>query len=148
MPEFHRTYDFGQVLCTVGGFEISGWAEDGGIEFEQGGDVAEHVVGAAGEVFTSRSNDKRLTASITVMQNSQGAADLGRLLNAQESATGPIPKVNFYCRNFVTGEIIQDPQAIFIARPDTNQSASATERVFQILLPYAANKIEYGTPSA
>lgn len=141
---FIGTYDFAQVKLSVGGFEISGFAEDGGIEFEQGGDVLEHAAGAAGSVFVSRSNDKRLVASITVMQNSAGAEILGRLLNEQEAAIGPIPKVNFYCRNFVTGETIQDPNAMFVVRPDTNQTAEMSERVFQILLPQAADKIDYG----
>lgn len=146
--ELLRPYDFNQVLITVDGVQIGGFGEEGGIEFEMGGDMLEHSVGADGTVFVNRSNDKRVIGTITVMQNTAAATYLGGKMQLQNAAIGPLPTINLFIRNLITGEQIQDPQSVFIQRPAPNQNASSSERAFPILLPYAANKIIYGTITA
>lgn len=146
--ELLRPYDFNQVLITVNGVQIGGFGEEGGIEFEMGGDMVEHAVGADGTVFVNRSNDKRLIGTITVMQNTASATYLGGLMQLQDAAVGPLPTINLFVRNIITGEQVQDPQSIFIQRPAPNQNAASSERAFAILMPYAANKIVYGTITA
>jgi len=135
------THDFNQIICNVDGVVITGWAVDGGVTFEMGGDIAEHEIGADGGVHVNRTNDKRVLATIALAQNTEGAAYLGGLLNLQEITPGEIKKVSFYLRNFVSGEVVRSPDAFFTVRPNPNQESGKTNRDFVLLLPYAADKI-------
>lgn len=145
--KFLRTYSFEQVMCTVNGVAIDGgWGEDGGLEFEMAGDAMTDAVGAAGEVVVNKSADRRVYVDITVKQGSRAATYLGELAQAQLNNTaGPIIPVVFFMRNFITGEVVKDSQAVFATRPGPDQQSEAGERVFRLLLPYAADSISFGT---
>lgn len=143
-PKVVRSHSFRDVVLTIAGVTISGYAESGGVEFEFGADISESVAGALGEHFVSDLNDDRVIATITVMQNSFGASYLGELLNAQQAARGAKPVFPFYLRNFRTGEIVEDSQAYFQARPAPNQGREMSEREFVMMLPFAAGSIKYG----
>lgn len=141
-----RSYDFDQVLVMVNGVSLNGWTEEGGVEFEIASEAISDMAGAGGEVVASKNNDQRVYADISVMQTSRAATYLGGLLQTQERlAAGPMPPVVFFMRNFITGEIVKSSSALFKTRPTPNQNAEASERVFRLLLPYAAGKIIYGT---
>lgn len=142
--ERQSSHDFQQIVCNIDGVIITGWAPDGGVTFEMGGDILEHEIGADGGVHLNRTNDKRVIATLSLAQNTEGCAYLGSLLNLQELTPGPIRTVSFFLRNFVSGEVVKSPDATFITRPAPNQESSKTGREFALLLPYAADKITWG----
>jgi hypothetical protein len=139
-----KTYDFSRVLLIVGGFEISGYGEDGGIEFEYPSDTLEHVAGADGQVTVSRTNDNRMIAHITVMETSRAYRDLATLARTQAAqlAIGPLP---FLMRCLTTGDEVPEQFAAFIQLPTPNKAKTAGERVFDILLPNAKKLAKFGS---
>jgi hypothetical protein len=135
-------HDFSQVQLTINGLEITG---KGSVSIERSEDVLTHSASADGQTYSARSVDKRMVATIVVMQSSDGAQTLGELFVEQDKhADGPTPVVNFFMRNYVTGESVKDDQAQFISAPTMEQTQETSEREFTILLPYGADNINYG----
>lgn len=138
-----KTYDLKAVHLVIGGYLISGYGADGGIEFEFGAPVGEFSVGADGQGTFSRNNDPSMTATITVMETSRAYRDLATLARAQAAAT-PIPALSFLCRDTVNGDSVSDPNAIFVETPAPSKGKAAGERVFVIVLPNGREDATYG----
>ena len=135
-------HDFSQVQLTINDLEITG---KGSITIERAEDVLTHSASADGQTYSARSVDKRMTATIVVNQSSLGAQRLGELFVEQDKHTdGPLPTLNFFMRNYVTGESVKDDQALFVSPPSMAQEQETSEREFTILLPYGADNINYG----
>lgn len=84
--KFH-VYDFDQVSCVMAGLPIEGgYAEDSGIEIEPMSPDFNTVVGADGDVTRSKTNDRRATVRITLMQTSESNALLSTLNNIDKNA--------------------------------------------------------------
>lgn len=132
-----KTYDFKAVALILGGFTITAFGEDGGVEIEPDADVAEFSVGADGQVTISRSNNKAMVATITVRESGNGYRILGELLEAQEAQT-PIAALPFIMQDEITGERVSDESAVFIGRPTIAKNATVGDREFRILLPQGA----------
>lgn len=133
-----KMYDLKAVALIIGGFTITGYGDDGGMEIEPNADVAEFAVGADGEVTVSRTNDKSMIATITVRETSRGYRILGELLAAQEAAT-PIPSLPFLMQDPISGERVTDENAVFLGRPTIAKGRTAGDREFRILLPQGAD---------
>lgn len=77
-----KTYDADQVSLTVGGFSIdSGFADGEFIRIEQEADDFTDVVGTDGEVTRSKTNDRRATITVLLMQTASGNQALSALSN-------------------------------------------------------------------
>ena len=74
-----KTYDLGAVVCTLGPVGIGGYGEEGGLEFEQASVIGEVTVGATGLSTFSRSNNKDMIVTITVMETSLAYNLLGAI---------------------------------------------------------------------
>jgi hypothetical protein len=81
MGDFH-VYDPNEVSIVVCGIPITGgFAEDTFIEISQDSNDFDDVVGADGDVTRSKTNDRRATITLTLMQSSEANALLSALSN-------------------------------------------------------------------
>lgn len=142
--EMLKTYDFTENDVVLGGHRLSGYGEDGGVEYEQASEIGDHVAGADGQVTFSRNNDKRVIATITVMETSRAYQVLAELLRAQQAQT-EIEPLTYLHRDNINGDQVQSKYAVFLNRPNPSKERTAGEREFQVLLPYAADKMQLGT---
>jgi hypothetical protein len=139
-----KTYDLRAVILIIGGYSISGYAEDGAIEIENGSPIGELVAGADGDTVFSRNNDERLTVTIRVLETSKSYADLAALMRAQEAQTSILP-MPFLLRDVNNGDEIRSQYAYFLERPVSSKGKLAGERVFKIGLPKAARTQKHGS---
>lgn len=81
MPNL-KVYDSNQVSIVVCGIPISGGYADGEfVRIEQTSEDFLTVVGTDGEVTRSKTNDRRATVTLTLMQSSDSNSLLSALLN-------------------------------------------------------------------
>lgn len=133
-----KTYDLAQVFLTLNGIRIAGFGEEGAVEFESVADIGEHIVSADGQVVFSRNNDKRVIATITVLETSRSARDLDEMRRAQEAAPSIVPLV-FYMQDTISGDEISEQYATFLNRPMPSKGKGAGEREFRLVLPYGGD---------
>jgi len=141
-------YDFTANDLIIGGLEITGFGEDGSIEYEFQTDIWEHASGADGHVAISRQNDYRVVVTVTVMEGSRGYKYLTELV-AQQTRTAQTapPPMAYLHRDRINGDEIKGANAVFLTWPTPNKSRSASEREFTILLPHAALNMALGGTS-
>jgi hypothetical protein len=143
MPRL-KTYDLRRVILIIGGFEISGYDDDGAIEYENGAPIGEMTSGADGHATFSRNNDGTLTATISVKETSKSYRDLAGLLEAQE-AQGEILPLPYMMRDLNNGDEVKAQYATFLERPVSSKGKGAGSRDFKIGLPNAARTQKHGT---
>lgn len=82
-----KIYDPDQVIVVICGIRITGgYAEDSFIEFDQDSDDFEDVAGVDGEVTRSKTNDRRGTITLRLMQSADANNALSVLSNLDRSA--------------------------------------------------------------
>ena len=139
-----KTYDLLSVYIIIGGQRISGFVEDDAISFEYASDIGEHAAGADGQVTFSRSNDKRVIATITLAETSLAYKQLGEQLQEQELET-TIQRRDFLMRDDISGDKISDEFCTFLTRPSLDKGRVFSAREFQILLPNGAEGLNFGS---
>lgn len=131
-------------LVFINGRRIGGWGEEGGIEYEEAGALAEHLSGAGSKVVVSNMNDDRIIATLTVLNHSRSAKILHEEIQAQTLAfrgLGPIPPRPFLHEDVETGDKIADPYCVFLTRLLPSKGRTAGEMSTQILLPVAGDPL-------
>lgn len=89
-----RTYDAAQVILTINGVEISGYASDTFISIEREEPSFTKVVGADGTTSRAKSNNRSGTMTITLSQTSPSNDYLSALLAQDElSNSGVVPVI-------------------------------------------------------
>lgn len=87
-----RTYDPAQVIITIGGSIMSGFADGTFITIERETDTFTKVSGADGVISRAKSNDKSALLTITLAQTSPSNDALSILHNVDElTAKGVVP---------------------------------------------------------
>jgi len=128
-----KVYDADQVSITVAGIPITGGYADGEfcrIEFET--DAFSDVAGTDGEVTRSKSNDRRATCTLSLMQT----ADVNALLSALAATDRNTPNgagVGSFLVRDRQGTSIYTAEACWIAKtPDAMFDREATSREWKI----------------
>lgn len=84
-----KIYNADEVSIVFGVLPIAGGLGDGEfLRVEQLTDAFEDVVGTDGEVTRSKTNDRRVTVTLTLMQTSQWNAALSLLHEADKNTAG------------------------------------------------------------
>lgn len=84
-----KIYDADQIVLVIADIPISsGYADGEFCRVEQDTDDFTDVVGTDGEVTRSKSNDRRATVSVVLMQSSDGNAALSTLNNLDVNTPG------------------------------------------------------------
>jgi len=136
-PEINKTYNLATCFVAVGPVVVSGYSEDGGLEYEEGGDLFEDQVGSDGESVSSRVNNHDVYCNISLMETSKAYRDLMLLLEAQLLAVDagtPITPLPFAMNCSSTGDTCLSLYTTFMARPPQTKGRTAGERVFRLKL--------------
>ncbi len=129
-----KVYNPDEMTIAVGPVLIeNGFADGEFIRVEQESDDTEDVAGTDGEVAVSRTNDRRATITIILMQTAAANAGLSTLSNLARSApgmTGAIVPLLIRDRN---GATLYTGQNAWVRRaPDASFDRTATGREWQI----------------
>lgn len=88
------TYDPTQVIVTIGGSIISGFADGSFISVERSSETFSKVVGAYGEVVRVKSADRSGSLTLTLMQTSNANQVLNALANQDELSGSGVVSVH------------------------------------------------------
>lgn len=130
-----RLYDPDNVLITVAGIPISGYADGEFCRIEYDTDAFQDVVGTDGEVTRSKSNDGRATITIRLMQSSPVNALLSALHTSDRNASGGVGVGAFYMQdlsNLVGGTLLTAEKCWIAKPPDSGWDRTPTEREWKI----------------
>lgn len=95
-----KTYNGAEVSVYIAGILIRGGLADGEfLRIEQEADDWLDVVGTDGEVTRSKSNDRRATATLILMQSSDGNDLLSQLSNLDQTTPGGAGVGSFQVRD-------------------------------------------------
>lgn len=143
-----RYYNLKANTLVIGGVVVSGFGDDGGIEYENNSELVELSMGADGDPTFSELNDDTLIATITLKESSPSYRALAELLKTQlttRRTTGTIDPLAYLHRDPVNGDIVQCFEAVFMSRPTPSKGRTAGDREFKIALPHAAADALYGS---
>lgn len=130
-----RLYDPDQVLITVAGIPMTGFADGEFCRIEYDNDAFADVVGTDGEVTRMKSNDGRATVTIKLMQSSPVNALLSVLHTSDRNAPGGVGVGAFSLQDLAnpTGGTLLVGEKCWIAKPpDSSWDRTATEREWKI----------------
>jgi len=128
-------YDPDQILITVAGIPITGFADGEFCTIERDSDAFQDVVGTDGEVTRSKSNDGRATITIRLMQSSPTNTLLSALHNSDKNAPGGVGVGPFYMQdlsNLVGGTLLVAEKCWIAKAPDSSWDRTPTEREWKI----------------
>ena len=91
---FQGTYDPSQVVVTVGGIPISGFADGTFINISRMNDAFTKVTGAQGETARAKSSDRSGEMTLTLLQTSDSNTSLSALaLVDEQTNAGVVPVI-------------------------------------------------------
>ena len=135
MPNATKTYDADQVSITLAGFSIdAGFADGEFLRIEQETDDFVDVVGTDGEVTRSKTNDRRATATILLMQTSSSNQKLAALSNLDRLAPNGAGIAPFLVTDG-NGDTLYEAASAWVMRPpNASFDRQATVREWTIRL--------------
>jgi hypothetical protein len=86
MPQVFKTYDADQVTLVFAGILVQGYADGDFCTIEYESDGFTDVAGTDGEVARSKTNDRRATITIELLQTSSSNALFSQLANLDLNA--------------------------------------------------------------
>lgn len=123
-------YDLNEVICTIGGVDLSGYGTDDAIEVEWDGPVMEPKLTADGDPIYSRTNNRACKISVTLSQHSLAYSLLMPLLEAQQVGPVLLP-LAFNLTDPSNFEAISGV-AVFTDRPAPSKKKTAGDVVFKL----------------
>ena len=142
-----KTYNIAGNTVILQGYDLGGYGEDGGLEYEFAEDIGEMTVGALGDsVFSFNYNDL-MYVNITVLETTKTYRDLFTLMSVQMEALRnglPITPLSYYHADASNGDVVKSAFAVFVQRPAPSKSRTVSERVFRLALPNAGESLVLG----
>jgi hypothetical protein len=127
-----RLYDPDQVLIVVAGIPIKGWADGEFCTVEYETDAFSDVCGTDGEVTRSKSNDRRATVTLRLMQTSPSNALLSALFNLDANSPGGAGVGPFLLANGLTGTKLAGEKCWIAKPPPSKWDRTPTEREWKV----------------
>lgn len=129
-----RFYNSDEILVSVGPVICeTGFGEDEFVRIEQDSDDTEDVVGVDGEVVVSRTNDRRATVTIILMQTSIANDGLTTLSNFVRTAPGMVGGVGPFIVKDLIGRALYTAQNSWVAKPpNVSFAKKATPREWKV----------------
>ena len=121
-----KTYDPSQVVITVGGAIISGYADGAFITLSRNSDMFSRVAGADGENARVKSSDKSGKVTLTLMQTSDSNDILTGFAAADELANSGV--VPFAMKDISGRTVALAPRAWVTKLPDSEFGKEAGTR--------------------
>lgn len=136
-PQVTKTYNLAAVQLIVGTVDISGYSDDGGIEFENAAALFETTVGSDGEDVSSRVNNEVQYVNISLMETTRAYMLLAAMMQLQLTLVDsklPIAPLPFMLVDPLTGDVCSAAYVTFMDRPSMSKGATVGERVFRLKL--------------
>ena len=129
-----KVYNPDEVSLIVGPVLIaSGFADGEFIRIEQESDDSEDVAGTDGEVAVSRTNDRRATITILLLQTADANQGLSVLSNLYRTAPGSVGGIVPAFVKDQNGASVYAAENAWVMRPpDASYDRTATTREWQI----------------
>lgn len=137
MPET-KVYNADEVTIAVGPVLVdAGFADGEFLRIEQESDDTEDVCGTNGEVAVSRTNDRRATATIILLQTSNSNDGLSVLSNLARSAPGMAGAIVSFLVRDRNGRTIYSAEKCWVQRaPDPSFDRTAQSREWAIRISH------------
>jgi len=129
--------DADQVVIMAAGVKIVGWADGEFCTVEQVSDGFTDVVGTDGEVVRSKTNDRRTTVTLKLLQTSISNDILSAVHNADIRARNGRGVFPFQIIDLQGTTVVHAAQAWIVKAPDTSFDRSAKTKEWQIRLAEA-----------
>lgn len=126
-----KTFDSKQVIITLGGHIVTGYADDTFVSVEEMGDGIQSTVGANGEKARSMSQNRSLQITLTLLQTSasndvlSAFADLDRASGGR--GTFPLAITDLTGRT-----VVADSSSWVVKKPTSEFGASVSNREWSI----------------
>ena len=127
-----RVYDPDQILASVVGIPLGGFADGEFIRVERDNPAFDDVAGTDGEVTRSKTNDGRATVTVRLMQSSPVNDLLSALHIADKAAPGGVGVGPFLMSDLQGTTLVAGDKAWISKSPDISQDRTATEREWLI----------------
>lgn len=128
-----REWNVNECTVSFAGVMFPGGGADGEIlTIEMEGDDYGDVAGSDGEVARFRTNDRRATATLKLMQTSQMVPQLMAVSNADLAALNGAGVGAFQVANLTTGERFEAPEAWIKKQPGLSYGREVGTREFVI----------------
>lgn len=147
MSKILKSYGIAGSTVILGGFDLGGYGEDGGLEYEFASDIGEMTVGSLGDTVFSHNFNDLVFVNITVLESTKTYRDLFGLMNAQLLLMRqglPILPLNWYHLDAFNGDLVKCPYPTFVQRPGPSKKKKVSERVFRLALPGAGEDMIMG----
>lgn len=134
-----KFWSFAQTMFSIGGITLADYGADGGIGFDPQSDEVESNLSADGIVHYADNHDRRLRATIKVMNNSFAADHMFRLAQTQRrtrQSTGLMPPIMCSYNDPITRRRVVSAAAVFITVPGMQSQKEEGELEFVIEFPY------------
>ncbi len=129
MPGTFRVYDPNEVIFTVGGADISSYAPGTFIQIAMDSDAFNVVVGAAGDVVRSKTNNQLATITLSLMQTSPDNDLLSTIYNTDLKARNGAGVFALSIRDNATGRAVFTAANAWISKaPDVSFDQQDTPR--------------------
>lgn len=132
MADLFKVYDPDQVTVTIAGILIGGFADGQFIQIEKDTQDFQDVVGTDGEVVRSKSNDKRATVTISLIQTSASNQLLSALLAADKASANGAGVGPLLIRDRSGTSLFTAENAWISKSPSVTFDRTATSREWEI----------------
>lgn len=123
-----RIYDPNEISVSLAGVPLSGFADGEFISIAMESDAFSDVVGTDGEVSRSKSNDRRATITISLMQTSPSNDRLSALHNLDLAANNGAGVGAFLVRDRNGTSVFEADECWIMKAPDVSFDRTATSR--------------------
>lgn len=130
-----KVYNANEITLNIAGAlisEIGGWADGEFLRVEMDSDAVLDVVGTDGEVAAGKSNDKRGTLTLSLLQTSAANDVLSALYNLQQARPGLVGAGPLYARDRQGRTTLRAPACWIAKPPDISLDRTATARAWKI----------------
>lgn len=127
-----KVYDGDQVTVSIAGIPLSGYADGEFLTISFESNLFDDVVGTDGEVTRSKTNDRRATATVKLMQTSDSNDLLSALYNTDDRAPNGAGIGAFLVEDNQGRSIYSASECWIQKAPDVSFDRTATEREWTI----------------
>jgi len=123
-----KIYDANEIMINFAGQPLDGGFADGEFVRIEGEDFFTDVAGTDGEVSRSKSNDKRATITVLLMQTSDGNDVLNAIHEADRIAPNGAGVAPLVVKDLQGNSLHLAPEAWITKKPDVSYDREATPR--------------------
>lgn len=127
-----KHYDADQVTVAIAGIPISGYADGEFLTLTMESDAFTDVVGTDGDVTRSKTNDRRATCTVKLMQSSDSNDLLSALYNTDQKAPNGAGVGAFLIKDRQGRSLFAATACWIMKAPDISLDRTATAREWTI----------------